>query len=153
MIKKADGYAVNEAPAETWQEVMGESRMLVAEEGIAADQDEQKAVLGESKSKRHKKRNGFSASELEKILESGGKLTTAQMLHCKARYFTDGVVLGSREFVDRFFDSMKRGRPEHHTKRTTGARKLRQVRDAKMYSLRDLMKKPLGASVSRIGRK
>ena len=144
VMQKPDAYAVNEPLVETWQEVMGKYRVLVAEEGEAADQDEQGAVLGESKSKRYKRRNGFSAKEIEKILESGGKLTPAQMLHCKARYFTDGVVLGSREFVDKFFDSMKRGRPKQHTKRTTGARKLRQVSDSQMYSLRVLRKKPLG---------
>ena len=68
----------------------------------------------------------------------------AQMLHCKARYFTDGVVLGSKEFVNKFFDKMKEVRPEAHAKRKTGARKLRQVKQSEMYSLRDLKKKPLG---------
>jgi putative transposase len=144
VMQKPDGYAVDEALAETWQEVMGEYRMLVAEEGKAADQEVQRAVLGESKSKRHKRRNGFSASEIEKVLKSGGKLSAAQMLHCKTRYFIDGVVLGSREFVDRFFERMKVNRPDQHRKRTSGARKLRQVKDSEMYSLRDLRKKPLG---------
>jgi putative transposase len=144
VMQKSDGYAVNESQAGLWQEVMGEYRMLVAEEGGAVEQEEQGAVLGESKSKRYKNRNGFSSKEIENILESGGELTSAQMLHCKARYFTDGVVLGSREFVDKFFDVMKRNRPEQHAKRTSGARKLRQVSDSKMYSLRDLKKNPLG---------
>ena len=70
--------------------------------------------------------------------------SAAQMLHCKARYFTDGVVLGSREFVDKIFDKMKEDRPDVHAKRKTGARKLRQVQESKIYSLRDLRKKPLG---------
>jgi putative transposase len=143
VMQKPDGYAVNEPLTETWQEVMGEYRMMMVEEGAAADQEAQ-GVLGESKAIRYKRRNGFSASEIEKILKTGGKLSAAQMLHCKARYFTDGVVLGSREFVEKFFDVMKRNRPEQHTKRTTGARKLRQVSDSKMYSLRDLKKNPLG---------
>jgi putative transposase len=81
-----------------------------------------------------------SASEIEKTLKSGGKLSAAQMLHCKTRYFTDGVVLGSREFVDRFFSKMKEHRLECHTKRTTGARALRHVDQSQMYSLRDLRK-------------
>ncbi len=140
VMQKPDSHVRNEPLAESWSDVMGEYRMLMAEEGVAADQGEQGAVLGESKAKRHKRRNGFSASEIEKILKSGGKLSTAQMLHCKARYFTDGVVLGSRAFVDKFFDHMREGRPEQHTKRSTGARKLRQVQECPMYSLRDLRK-------------
>jgi hypothetical protein len=64
------------------------------------------------------------------------------MSHCEARYFTDGVVLGSREFVDRFFVEMNR--PYQHRKRSSGARKLRQVKDSEMYSLRGLRIKPLG---------
>ena len=143
VMQKEQGYAKNEIPPESWNEVRAEYRMLIAVEGAAADQ-ELRGVQGESKSKRRKKRNGFSASEIEKVLESGGKLSAAQMLHCKARYFTDGVVLGSREFVDRFFSRMKEKLPEKYVKRTTGARKLRQVREAKMYCLRDLRKKPLG---------
>jgi putative transposase len=143
VMQKSDGYAVNEALAETWQEVMGEYRMMMVEEGAAADQEAQ-GVLGESKAMRRKRRNGFSASEIEKILKSGGKLSATQMLHCKVRYFTDGVVLGSREFVNRFFERMKINRPDQHRKRTSGARKLRQVKDSEMYSLRDLRKKPLG---------
>ncbi|PQJ28897.1 transposase [Rubritalea profundi] len=139
VMRKPDGYAVNEPLAETWQEVMGEYRMMMVGEGAAADQEAQ-GVLGESKSIRYKRRNGFSASEIDKTLKTGGKLSAAQMLHCKVRYFTDGVVLGSREFVDRFFYRMKEARPEQHTKRTTGARKLQQVSDSRMYSLRDLRK-------------
>jgi putative transposase len=143
VMQKEEGYARNEIPPDSWNEVRAGYRMLIAEEGAAADQDQQ-GVQGESKSKRRKKRNGFSADEIEKVLESGGQLSAAQMLHCKARYFTDGVVLGSREFVDKFFSGMKEKRPEKYMKRTTGARKLRQVRAAKIYCLRDLRKKPLG---------
>ena len=143
VMQKPDGYAVNEPLTETWQEVMGEYRMMMVEEGAAADQDTQ-GVQGESKAKRRERRNGFSASEIEKTLKNGGKLSAAQMLDCKTRYFTDGVVLGSREFLDRFFYRMKEARLEQHTKRTTGARRFQQVRESKIFSLRDLRKKPLG---------
>ena len=143
VMQKEEGYAVNDIPPESWREVMGEYRMMMVEEGVAADQEVQ-GLQGESKSKRHKKRNGFSAKEIEKVIESGGKLSASQMLHCKARYFTDGVVLGSRDFVNKFFDKMKEDRPEAHAKRKTGVRKLRQVQESEIYSLRDLRKKPLG---------
>ena len=32
-----------------------------------------------------------------------GELTLAQGLHCRVGYFTDGLVLGSKEFVDEIF--------------------------------------------------
>lgn len=41
-------------------------------------------------------------------------------------------MLGSSEFVDKFFYGMKEGRPEFYAKRTTGARTLRQVRELKI---------------------
>ena len=48
-------------------------------------------------------KGGFSQREIEAIWEEGGKLTLAQVLRCRVRYFTDGVVLGSQAFVDEFF--------------------------------------------------
>jgi len=36
---------------------------------------------------------------VNKVLESNGKLNLGVVLLCRARYFTDGVVLGGRTFV------------------------------------------------------
>jgi len=49
------------------------------------------------------------------------RLSEAAMLRCRVRYFTDGLVLGSREFVDRAFDLT---REWFGPRRTSGARKL-----------------------------
>ena len=38
-----------------------------------------------------------------KVVEEGGRLPVAVALRCRVRYFTDGAVLGSREFVDGIF--------------------------------------------------
>ena len=35
-------------------------------------------------------------AKLEKVLDAGGKLSKAELLHCRVRYFSDGVVLGSK---------------------------------------------------------
>jgi len=51
----------------------------------------------------------------------GAHLTEAQLLRCRVRYFTDGLVLGSREFVERAFELT---REWFGPRRTSGARKL-----------------------------
>jgi hypothetical protein len=48
-------------------------------------------------------RRGFSREQIEATLKARGRLTWAQVLRCRVRYFSDGVALGSREFVDRIF--------------------------------------------------
>jgi hypothetical protein len=50
------------------------------------------------------------------------------------RYFRDGLVLGSREFVERTFEEK---REWFGTKRKTGARRL-PVKGGALFSLRDL---------------
>ena len=34
-----------------------------------------------------------------RVLEEGGELPVAAALRCRVRYFADGAVLGSKEFV------------------------------------------------------
>ncbi len=46
----------------------------------------------------------------EELLKSGGKLPLATVLQCRIRYFTDGVVLGSKAFVEQMAPR-KEGRP------------------------------------------
>ena len=49
-------------------------------------------------------------------------LGIAKMLHCRVRYFTDGAVIGSKEFVNEAF---ARARERFSTKRKDGARAMR----------------------------
>jgi hypothetical protein len=51
-------------------------------------------------------------------------LSEARMLRCRVRYFTDGLVLGTREFVDGAFCLT---RERFGKRRTSGARKLGRV--------------------------
>lgn len=63
-------------------------------------------------------RNGFSLARVDEVLAKNGKLTWGEMLRRRVRYFTDGAVLGSKEFVNtivtaerqRFGPQRKRGR-------------------------------------------
>jgi putative transposase len=65
-------------------------------------------------------------------------LAMAAMLRCRVRYFTDGAVIGSKEFVNEAFAG---ARERFGSKRKDGARKMRGDAAAaagKLWSLRDL---------------
>jgi REP element-mobilizing transposase RayT len=67
-------------------------------------------------------------------------LGTAEMLRCRIRYFTDGAVIGSKEFVNEAFAS---ARSRFGPKRKDGARKLKgaaKPASAALWSFRDLRK-------------
>ena len=78
---------------------------------------------------------GFSADRVKKVLAEGGKLGAGDLLRCRVRYFSDGVVLGSRGFVEEVFQA-NRGR--FGPKRKTGARRLRSTALGDVYTARDL---------------
>ena len=151
VMRGVEDVVPNAELSENWQEVMGDYRMVLAVDGVAADPGVGEIpIQGESKSKRHKKRHGFSRDDVEGILASGGKLSRAELLRCKVRYFSDGVVLGSKEFVNVFYDRMKssasaaKGYDGRYDKRITGARKVRGVDGEALFNLRDLKKDVVG---------
>ena len=81
-------------------------------------------------------RLGYTKKEVEKVKAEGGKLSRGQLLRCRVRYFSDGIALGSQEFVDEVFAAHS----EHFgSKRTEGARALRELeKKTKLFSLREL---------------
>ncbi|MFO1490540.1 MAG: transposase [Kiritimatiellia bacterium] len=48
-------------------------------------------------------RQGISREQVAEVLAKGGELTMFELLHCKVRYLTDGVAIGSRAFLDEVF--------------------------------------------------
>jgi hypothetical protein len=70
-------------------------------------------------------------------MRSGGRLPLSAVLRCRVRYFTDGVALGSEEFLERFFQS-KREVGLFGTRRRTGARNMRYAQWGEMRTMRDL---------------
>ena len=66
-------------------------------------------------------RAGLSREAIAKIWKDGGKLTLAQLLRCRVRYFSDGLAIGSESFIERFFASQ---RDIFSRKRQSGARKM-----------------------------
>lgn len=67
-------------------------------------------------------RKGFDPAKVEQVLRSGGELTLDELLRCRVRYFTDGLVLGSQAYVDEIFH---RFRSRFGEKRQAGARPMR----------------------------
>jgi putative transposase len=80
---------------------------------------------------------------IEQVLEAGGKLSKGELLQCKVRYFSDGVVLGSRAFVEGVFETH---RDEFGLKRKTGARKPKHGQWGELFTMRDLRLDPVTVS-------
>jgi hypothetical protein len=74
------------------------------------------------------------------VLAAGGKLGAYELLRCRVRHFTDGAVLGGKEFVEGVFEGC---REKFGLKRKSGARPVRADESGKLHALRDLRVKPL----------
>ncbi|MCX6876564.1 MAG: transposase, partial [Verrucomicrobia bacterium] len=130
-----------EADARHWAgKVSKEYRMMLLAEG----EEKLKEVSGagggvEVKVVRKGMRKEDVEAELAQ-LERSRDVTLGKMLRCRVRYFSDGAVLGSREFVDGVFRAC---RERFGAKRKSGARKLRGSAVAAagtLWSVRDLQK-------------
>jgi len=80
-------------------------------------------------------RPGFTRDEILAEVEAGGQLPLWKALRCRIRYFADGGVFGSDEFLEQHFE---RKRSDYSAKRQTGARKMRNAGWGGLRVLRDL---------------
>ena len=87
---------------------------------------------------RHRKR-GMSRAEAMTELREGKILGKADLLRCRVRYFSEGLVLGSRDFVEKAFEEK---REWFGVKRKSNAHSL-PVAGAGLYSMRNLKTKAL----------
>ena len=122
--------------AEKWQEVSRLYRRLM---GMALGRKAGAALVTGAGN-----REGQSTINTAEVLASKDNGTVlkdlgmAKMLRCRVRYFTDGAVIGSKEFVNEAFAS---ARDRFGAKRKDGARVMKgSGRDAKglLWSVRDL---------------
>ena len=97
---------------------------------------------GEGEVKRTRK--GMNAGEVkrdeERAERRAGEISLGKLLRCRVRYFTDGAVIGSRDFVNEAF---ARARERFGPRRKDGARRLRGQGWAAaggLWSVRDLKK-------------
>jgi REP element-mobilizing transposase RayT len=105
--------------SEKWQDV---SRLYRRHMGMALERKPGRSELLEKK-------------DNETVLKDMGM---AKMLHCRVRYFTDGAVIGSKEFVNEAFAN---SRERFSAKRKDGARAMRGSASAAkgtLWSVRDL---------------
>jgi hypothetical protein len=122
--------------AAKWQEVSRLYRRLM---GIALGKKPGRAEVPQSS-----EGLGQTTKNTAELLESKDNETVlrdlgiAKMLRCRVRYFTDGAVIGSKEFVNEAFMA---ARERFGPKRKDGARSMRgSGSDAKgvLWSMRDL---------------
>ena len=86
---------------------------------------------------------GFSQAEVDRVLNADGRLSVQQALQCRVRYFSDGLILGSRSYVD---DAFCRYRDRFGVKRRSGARPMREVAWGDLYTARRLQLAPVTGS-------
>ncbi len=99
-----------------WDEVGKRYRMLVFDEGGTAV---------------------FRRERVQRVLETGGSVAVFDLLRCRVRYFSDGMILGSKAFVN---DVFAQRRSHFGVKRKTGARKMGGGDWNGLYVARDLKK-------------
>jgi hypothetical protein len=96
--------------------------------------------------KRIVKRKGLGKEQLDaekqRLMEAEekrmGELPFGRMLRCRVRYFTDGAIIGSKDFVNAAFEA---ARERFGPKRKDGARRMRGSGGAAkglLWSARDL---------------
>jgi putative transposase len=84
---------------------------------------------------------GISKKKVQKVLAQQGELSQHELLRCRVRYFTDGVVLGSRGFVNEVFEEF-RGKA-FATTRKEGALAMRGGGGGDLCTARDLRREPI----------
>ena len=84
-------------------------------------------------------RDRISRDKALEVLSKGGRLSEADYLRCKVRYFSDGAVLGGKSFVEGIFEAC---RDRFSPKRKDGARPLRGLatssKEERLFNLRQL---------------
>jgi len=105
-------------PPGSWKDQHAEYRMLLY------------GTAGEAKQAGKKT---LSPEAIRKVMRAGGHLTQAEVLRLKLRYFSEGLVLGSKEYVDRLF---RTHRQRYCKKRREGARPIQGLDWLQAYCMR-----------------
>ncbi len=95
------------------------------------------AIFGKGSLPRYSGQPYIDPQKAKTVLEGGGKLPVAELLRCRVRYFTDGAVLGSNEFVEEQFETFRNYLSEN---RKSGPRRMRGGDWGGLTVLRDLQK-------------
>jgi len=119
---------------EEWAKLQGEYRKLIF--GVSA------GGLGKTKDGRVYRKDVDPAVAREMFEKAGGgKIGLPELLRKRVRYFSAGLVIGGRGFVEFAFQAH---RDKFGEKRKDGARKLKGGDWGGLRSLRDLRREPVG---------
>jgi REP element-mobilizing transposase RayT len=118
-----------------WRRTSARYRLFLYEEGQAVSPDPERGERG---------RTGFTEAEVEAVREQKGVMPVQKVLRHRVRYFCDGAVLGTAEFVNGVFEREQERRRRFGEKRTTGARRMRGADWGELWVLRDLQKDVIG---------
>jgi len=75
-----------------------------------------------------------------KVLKKEGRLSSPELLFCRVRYFSDGLAIGSRNFIE---DLFQKNRNLFGEKRKTGAIPFRNADSGGLCCMRDLRLNPI----------
>jgi len=120
-----------------WRHVSGRYRVLLYISGEERREAYTEKVV----------RPGISTPEVDRVLESGGRLLIQQALRCRVRYFTDGMAFGGKEFVDKVFSD---NRGLFGPARRDGARRMRGAEWGELRTMRALRVAPVSVP-ARVG--
>jgi putative transposase len=123
---------VTQKPVDGWEASGGAEsyRCLLFSNGVEIKDAQNAGVV----------RQGVSAEEARAVLKEGGKLSAKELIQLRVRYFSDGLVLGSREFVESMFEEH---REKFTSRRKNGARKIAEESGG-LFALRKLQVNPVG---------
>jgi putative transposase len=107
-------------PLDSWAENGSWYRCWLMTDGEEVEENKQYQV---------RTRKGISVSKVKKELARGGSLPNATRLRSRVKYFTAGLALGSREFVNGLFEE---NRDKFGPKRKQGAKPLGRERGKKV---------------------
>ena len=94
-----------------------------------------------SKGTLNKDRGRLSEEKVESVLDGGGKLEMTEVLRCRVRYFSDGMVLGSTAYLK---DLQESHQDWFGPKRKTCGARMRGADWGELRVMRNLQLKPIG---------
>ena len=123
---------VTAKPVDGWEHAGGAEayRCLLYSSGIEIKDAQNETIV---------KKQGVTAEEARQVLKEKGKLSPAELVRLRVRYFSAGLVLGSREFVESVF---REHREKFSPQRQAGARRVSESASP-LYALRRLRVRPV----------
>jgi REP element-mobilizing transposase RayT len=118
-----------------WRRTAARYRMFLYEAGREVAADPESGQRG---------RRGFKEAEIAAVVSREGVMSVHQALRHRVRYFSDGAVLGTAEFVNAVFARERDEGERFGEKRTSGARRMRGADWGELRVLRDLQKDVMG---------